>query len=198
MFIAAMFAPPPTPPSWDGWHPILVHLPLGLFVVAPVLMLVAILAGKRAAGVRVSTLIVMIVGTIGAFLATSTGEAAADLVPETGAIGVTLERHEELAELARNAFAIITALYGVFTIATLVPVKKPLPGVAVAGVGIALLAATLAGNLLLANAAHAGGELVHVHGVKARLAASPATNATPTTADPAPVGDPAGEEEAEH
>jgi hypothetical protein len=82
--------------------------------------------------------------------------------------GPTLHRHEELAELARNLFFGVTAALAVATFVAFKFNDK-----LKSGARFALIAACTAiwalPALVLANAAHAGGELVHVHGVKAPI-----------------------------
>lgn len=162
----------PPIPDWDGLHPLVVHFPIALLYVAPVFVLLAIVTRKHADGFLLSAVILLIIGTIGAFVAVSTGEAAMQLADTTDpAVSETLERHEELAEDARTVFAILTVL----AIAWLVLPRyvKPLARPAVSLVGTALLfVLLLAANVLLANAAHQGGRLVHELGVRA-MTASP-------------------------
>jgi hypothetical protein len=82
--------------------------------------------------------------------------------------GPTLHRHEELAELARNLFIGVTAT---LTIATIIAFKSGdrIKTSTRLGLLAGCLLVWLLPALVLANAAHAGGELVHVHGVKAPI-----------------------------
>src|SRR5512140_1217617 len=97
---------PPLPP-WDGLHPLVVHFPIALLLVAPVL--VAVAASVRRQGPWLaSALVVMAIGTAGAWLAVETGEAAGQLVERAPEISAVLERHEDMAENARGAFTALT------------------------------------------------------------------------------------------
>jgi uncharacterized membrane protein len=99
-------------PGWNGIHPLLIHFPLTLFFLAPVFTFMA--AFTKAATRRaflISTLLLMLFGTISTYVAFEAGEAAAtnDLSKEALAI---MERHRELAELTRSSFTLATLLFG--------------------------------------------------------------------------------------
>jgi uncharacterized membrane protein len=88
----------PTWPGWDGLHPLVVHFPIALFLVAPVFVLLAMLRPARTATFAVPALILLALGTIAAFVAVETGEAAAELATRTDAVNRILERHSGLAD----------------------------------------------------------------------------------------------------
>ncbi len=99
--------------GWDGMHPLLIHFPLMLFFLAPVFALTA--ACSRAAVRRaflMSTLMLMLFGTISTHVAFEAGEAAAtaNLNQEANAI---IERHRKFADLTRSSFTAATLLFGV-------------------------------------------------------------------------------------
>jgi uncharacterized membrane protein len=156
-------------PGWDGLHPLIVHFPIGLLLVAPLFIVLAAIRPARATCFGVSALILLALGTLAAFVAVETGEAAAELATRTEAINAAIERHADLAELTRNVFAGLTLLYAVL-LALPRFVKKlatPASVVATHAVFLVLLAG---GDLVLANAAHRGGLLVHKFGVQAIVA----------------------------
>ncbi len=176
-----MFQLPPVP-SWDGLHPLIIHFPIGLLLIAPLFVLLGvILSPKVGRWFFVAALVLMLLGTISAFVAVETGEAAGKLADRNPEINATLERHQELAETTRNAFATLTV---VFALILLLPtVLKWEPGTPTqAAVAVLFLIFYGAGTLMLVNTAHQGGMLVHKHGVHALLA--PDSNA------PAPVETP--------
>lgn len=172
-----MFRLPPLP-AWEGMHPLLVHMPLGILAIAPLLVVLAMLGGRWARGLSLAAMVVILAGTIGLVLAVSSGEATekfADGVPGAGAI---LDQHEEGAELVRNVF------FGVSVLAMIVffvggrltgnrPEGTRRPRGAWIGANLLLLAATGAGYLMLANVGHLGGQLVHGVGVRAPIVALP-------------------------
>lgn len=167
-----MFGLPSLPPSWDGWHPLIVHFPIALLLSSPVLILLALGIRKHEHPLKLAAWLIMIMGTVGAFLAVSSGEAAGELVPDSPVIGALLEEHEEAAEASRTVFAVMTLIFGVYTLAPWLSKKTPSRTV-MAAMGVVFLALYTIPCLMLANAAHLGGMLVHTHGVRAQLVASP-------------------------
>lgn len=161
---------PPVPP-WEGIHPLLVHFPVALLVLAPLPALAALLVPGRRVLLTAVAFAVVALGALGAVLAAASGEAADESVQarglETPAVHETLEEHEELAETTRTAAIVLMLAFGGSLIAFR---KGKTTGGAAAGIGLALLAGTLAVAVLVANTAHSGGQLVHRHGVLAPLA----------------------------
>lgn len=159
---------PPIPPT-DGLHPIVVHFPIALLLVAPLFMVLAA-AQKRAGGMAAAALVLVLLGAAFTFLAAWTGEMAEDQAEAVAASKATLERHEDLGGLARFVFAGLGVLYAGlvgFGVASKDKLKRPLW----VGVHAAYLVVYAGGCLLLANVAHDGGRLVHEFGVRAPIAA---------------------------
>ncbi len=175
-----MFQIPPVP-SWDGLHPLIIHFPIVLLLVAPVLIVIGALLKPEKGGVLLWTsLLMMVIGTATVFLAVETGEAAGKLAERTPEINAVLEHHEELAERTRIAFSILTIIFAAILVipklvrrgpSRMVTTVLPLVFVVLYGVG----------TLLLVNTAHNGGRLVHELGVTAMVSS---TNA-PVTPPPA-------------
>jgi uncharacterized membrane protein len=155
-------------PGWDALHPLVIHFPIALLLVAPIFVALAALRPGRGTPFAISALVLLVLGTTAAFVAVETGEAAAEVATRSEAINVALERHATLAEVARNLFAGLTALYAIILVAPrlLASLKKP---AYVAVMHLVFLALLLAGDLVLANVAHRGGLLVHKYGVHAML-----------------------------
>lgn len=190
-----MFALPPLPPDWDGFHPLIVHFPIGLLAVAPVLVFMGLLFSKHERGFNLAALALMLLGTGAAFLAVSTGDAAEDAASVSGAVHRVIHEHEEAAEFARNAFVVLTLA---FAIVAFLPVIAPkLKRSARVVVTMVFLVLYGGGLLPLMNAGHLGGQLVHTHGVRARLAVG-AGSATPESQTPAAARDDDDEEREEH
>ncbi len=173
----------PTLPGWDGLHPIIVHFPIALLVVAPLLIVLGMFWKQRSAGLAISACLVVLVGTASMLLATATGDAAGEGTEKFAAARATLERHEELAETARNIFIVLAVVLSVWTLiavrsAAIIPRRVCLVTTTV------YLALHAAGSLVLLNAAHEGGRLVHEFGVRAEMTAG-AIAPSPETA-PAP------------
>ncbi|MFG0299554.1 MAG: DUF2231 domain-containing protein, partial [Phycisphaerales bacterium JB047] len=67
-------------PPLQSLHPLVVHFPIALFLIAGLPMLLAILDKKRRNPWLASTAMLLIVATIAAFAATFTGHAASKIV----------------------------------------------------------------------------------------------------------------------
>ncbi len=156
---------PPLPPS-DGLHPLIVHFPLGLLLTAPVFLLMALIWGARRKELMLVSLVMVALGTLGTVAAVWSGENGEHAAKGVQGAGSVLHDHEELGELARNLFLGMTALLGAATV--LLYVKAVKLSSRVTGVITAtLLLLYAAPALVLANAGHQGGRLVHELGVKA-------------------------------
>jgi uncharacterized membrane protein len=160
-----MFTPPPIP-GWDGLHPLVIHFPVALLLVAPLFLLLGALFRQSARCWFLAGLALMALGTAATYVAVPTGEAAARLVDRTEAVAPVLTRHEDLAEKTRLTFTLLTVLFAVGMGVT----RFWQPGLPVsAALLLAFLALYAAGALLLANTAHNGGRLVHQFGVQAMI-----------------------------
>ena len=173
----------PPLPAWDASHPLVVHFPIALLLAAPALVVLGLLLpGQR--GWLFAALTVMALGTAGAFLAAATGEAGENAAESIPAAKAVLDRHEDLAELARNLFLGLTALFaGSIAAAHLLGGRWRRAHSLAAG-AVFLLAYAGACTVLI-NAAHEGGRLVHEFGVRAALA----TGATGTGHQPSADAD---------
>jgi uncharacterized membrane protein len=162
-----MFNFPPIP-EWDSFHPLVVHFPIGLLLLAPVLVVLGLVWKSKSKGFLLSAFVVMLLGTVAAFVAVSTGEAASELVERSDAISRALERHEELAETTRLIFTILTVLFGVLLLLPVITGKQATHRTTVV-LGVLFLVVYSVGALSLANTAHNGGRLVHGYGVQAMI-----------------------------
>ncbi len=174
-----MFSFPPLPP-WDGLHPLVIHFPIALIFVSPLVVLLALVWKKQTGALLVAGSLIMALAAAGAWVATSTGSAAAEFARNVPGAETVLEAHEELGDASRN-FA--TALAAALVIGTVAFWKwrEKISRRVVLGVGLVFLIANGAGALVVANTAHQGGRLVHEIGVRARLgasAAAPSVNPT--------------------
>ncbi len=167
-----MFQLPPIL-SWDALHPLIIHFPIALLLVAPMFVIAALLvsAPKRQA-FMISALALMILGTASVYVAVETGEAAGKLAERTAQVNANLERHEGLAEKTRITFTVLTLiLAGMLIVPRLVRWEPSRAISAIASVVFLVLYGGAA--QLLANTAHNGGLLVHEFGITAMVNAPP-------------------------
>jgi uncharacterized membrane protein len=174
----------PAIPNWSELHPLVIHFPIALLLVAPLFILGAVLLDpKKGRPFLIAALALMILGTAGTFLAAATGEAAAEGADRTAAMSAVLERHEDLADTTRIVFSVLTVVYA--AILFLPGVLKREPTAAVARIlPVAFLLLYGAGAVVLVNTAHNGGRLVHELGIHAALAHSNAGGGAPAASDP--------------
>ena len=162
----------PPIPSWDAVHPLIVHFPIALLLVAPILIIVGMLLPGQRMGLFIAALGLIAMGTIGTYFAVATGEATGELAKKTPAIAAILEAHEELAETARLIFTALTVIFAAILLGPLFFKRRLGPRTSMVLV-VAFLVLYSAGSLVLINVAHEGGRLVHEFGVRAMVTATP-------------------------
>lgn len=153
-------------------HPALVHLPLGLSLVMP-LLVGAALIGRRWLGPPVVALLAgaQLLLFAGAVIAKETGEDAEDLAKEQGAPRAVIHEHEERAELFTVLAGLGLLALGGSAVAGQRRAAVPLLGVA----GVLSLGAAVQG----VRTGHEGGELVYEYGAGVqRPAAAPSGEPT--------------------
>jgi uncharacterized membrane protein len=156
----------PSIPGWDALHPIIIHFPIALLLIAPILVLLGIVLPKQGRGLLIAAFVVMALGTIATYFAVATGEAAAELAERTPGVAAVLERHEEMAETTRAVFTALTLVFaGILFVPSLF--KRNLGRKSAAVVNLVFLVFYAAGAIVLANVGHEGGRLVHEYGVHA-------------------------------
>ncbi len=150
-------------------HPLVVHFPIVLAVLAPVLavILIASLARRREVPAAWNMLVVLLaLALVGGFAATRTGEAEEERV-EPFVDHQALEEHEELGEsfVPAAAVSLIAALA--------VPFARR-RRLLCAGMATLCLFGTLFLATLTLRIGHSGGELVYVKGAAGACADAPA------------------------
>lgn len=159
----------PPVPAWDALHPLVVHFPIALLLVAPLFIVIGVaLRPAKGRVYLVSALILMALGTCAVFVALETGEAAAKLAERTPEINAVLEHHEQLAETTRVAFTVLTVIFAAIVLLPRL-VRRNSRWLAGRALPLIFLVLYGAGMLLLVNTAHNGGRLVHEFGVKAMV-----------------------------
>ena len=157
----------PQIPNWSELHPLVIHFPIALLLVAPLFVIAGILMNpKKGRQFLIAAFFLMLLGTAGTFMAIATGEAAGEVAQRTTAISAVLERHEDLAETTRIIFSVLTIIFS--TILFLPRLLKRETTTAVARIlPLAFLLFYGAGTVVLVNTAYNGGRLVHEFGIRA-------------------------------
>ena len=156
--------------SWDALHPLIIHMPIGLLLFAPVFIIIgALLKPERGRPYLIAALIAMLLGTASVFVAVQTGEAAGKLAERTPEIKAVLEHHENLAEATQVGFSVLTVIFAAILYVPRL-LRRASNRMAVTVLPLIFLMFYGAGMLLLANTAHNGGRLVHEFGVRAMVA----------------------------
>jgi len=177
-----MFQLPPVP-SWDGLHPLIIHFPIGLLLVAPVFILLgALVEPRRGRMFLIAALVLLLLGTGAIFFAVQTGEAAGKLAERTPEINAVLEHHEQLAERSKLVFSVLTFVLALVIFFPAL-IRREIPRWAYVAMPLVFLVFYGGGMLLLTNTAHNGGRLVHEFGVHAMVAPS-AQPAQPSNESP--------------
>ena len=166
----------PAIPTWDALHPLVVHFPIAVLLVAPILVVVGMAWQRYAAGLFIAAFVLMVIGTVATYFAVATGEAAAEIAEQMPRVSAILESHEELAESTRVTFTVLTVLFATILSGQLFA-KRKIGRRSSLVLNAAFLLLYSAGALMLINVAHQGGRLVHEFGVRAK---------TTTTAAAAP------------
>jgi uncharacterized membrane protein len=159
----------PLLPSWNSLHPLIIHFPIALLLVAPLFVIVGgMLPPPKGKAFLMSALILMVLGTSSVFLSVETGEAARGIARSDPVIKAAIDEHQDLAEATRVLFSGLTIAF-----AALLFVPNMLRVELGRRVNVALLAVFLifytTGILFLVNTAHQGELLVHEMGVRSPL-----------------------------
>lgn len=172
-----MFQFPPIP-SWDALHPMIIHFPIALLLIAPVFILLgAVLKPAKGHPYLIAAMGLLLLGTAGTFLAIATGEAAGELAERMPGVAGVLETHEAMAERTRAVFSVLSVIF-VALLAVPRWLQRADNRLTTTVLPLAFLILYSAGILLLLNTAHNGGRLVHEFGVRAMVSAPTAdTNA---------------------
>ena len=159
-------------PHWYNLHPLVVHFPIVLLMIAPLFIILAFIFRQRYKTLMYVSLLLMVLGVISAYVAVGSGEAAAELADRTPAVNAVLELHEELAETTAGFFSVLAVALAAFLFVPRL-VKRTIPRGATIGFYVLFLIAYAVATMFLADTAHNGGRLVHEFGVHAVMAPEP-------------------------
>jgi len=145
---------------WNHIHPALVHFPVALLTVAPLLVLVGLLWPAQRRGIHASALVLLVLGVAGLFLAMESGEAVERYARATPALLAGLREHELLAQKSTLAFSLLGVAFAVLWALPLLRKRVLSPSLEL-GLLVAWLLLSAGGVLALGLTGHAGGHLVH-------------------------------------
>jgi uncharacterized membrane protein len=174
----------PALPVWNAVHPIVVHFPIALMFLTPVLLVLALVFRSHARGLLAGALVTAAIAALAAVLAVASGEAGEDAVNVPEAAKAVLHDHEELGEMTRNIAIGLTVALGVLNV---LAARAGSPaGTRRLAVGLVIVLVVCApASLVVMNTGHQGGRLVHEFGVRAPLAQGGAPGIqTPPAAKP--------------
>ena len=104
---------PPTP-DWSGLHPLLTHFPIVLFLLLPLLLILAGVSRKNTNHAFLgAALVVMLMATAFLYLTYSTGIARAAAFEGHPAAGPAIAHHRALAGYTVSGFTLATGLFAV-------------------------------------------------------------------------------------
>jgi uncharacterized membrane protein len=157
----------PPVPGWSAIHPLIIHFPVALLLVAPLFILIGVaLKPANSFPFLIAALILMALGTLSTFIAASSGEAAGKLVENVPQARAVLEQHEELAETTEIAFSALTLIFASIVFVPRLLRRDPSRVISTI-LPLIFLVFYATGVISLANTAHQGGRLVHEPGVRA-------------------------------
>jgi uncharacterized membrane protein len=168
--VPTMFQMPPIP-TWSGFHPLIVHFPIVLLMIAPLFVVLALLFTSRRQCFLIVAAILMTLGTASSYVSVASGEAAGAVADRTPEINPVLQHHQQLADKVRSSFSVLTVLFLGFLVIPMA-LRKELSTKVVWGFLLVFLAVYGLGIALLSNTAHQGGRLVHEFGVQSLMPSS--------------------------
>lgn len=159
-----------------------IHFPIALLFITPVFVLLAAFLGRNGRWFGLTTLILLVMGTVSGAVAVSSGNAAFDVMENVDDDGWEVaEEHQHAAQEVQIMFIGLTLLYALLFAIPLVISKWNVWKYWLL-TNLVFLALLMVVNLQLAHAAHLGGRLVHQYGARAIMGDIDAEVGTPTPA----------------
>jgi len=147
-------------PPWNHLHPAIVHFPIALLTVAPLLVLLGLLWSAQRRGLHTAALVLLVLGFGGLLLALATGDAVERYARASPALMAGLRDHELAAQKATLIFGLLGAGFAVLWVLPLAR-RRELPRHIELSLLVFWLFLAAGGVLALGRAGHLGGHLVH-------------------------------------
>ena len=104
----------PPIPEWSSLHPLIVHFPIVLFLLLPLLMIAAAMSRKTTNhAFLVAAFVLMVLATGFLYLTYFTGDAMAAALEDGSTVGAVIKHHCSLAGYTVSAFTLATTLFAV-------------------------------------------------------------------------------------
>lgn len=147
-------------PPWNHIHPALVHFPVALLLVAPLLVVVGMVWPSQRRGLHTGAMILLLLGFGGLVLALLSGQEVARYARATADLQAGVRDHELAAQWTLLLFALICPTFLALWAVPLLR-RRALPRALDLGLLALWLMLALTGAAALARTAHLGGHLVH-------------------------------------
>ena len=104
----------PPIPEWSSLHPLIVHFPIVLFLLLPLLMIAAAMSRKATNhALLVAAFVLMVLATCFLYLTYFTGDAMAAASEGGPAVSAVIKHHCNLSGYTVSAFTLATTLFAV-------------------------------------------------------------------------------------
>jgi uncharacterized membrane protein len=104
----------PPIPEWSSLHPLIVHFPIVLFLLLPLLMIAAAMSRKTTNhSLLVAAFVLMLLATGFLYLTYLSGNAMATSSQDGSTVGAIIKHHCSLAGYTVSAFTLATTLFAV-------------------------------------------------------------------------------------
>ena len=147
-------------PPWNHLHPAIIHFPIALLLVAPLLVALGLLWPTQRRGIHAAALVLLVLGFAGLVLAYVSGDAVERFARATPDLLAGHREHELAAQWTLLIFGLLVPAFAVLWALPLLR-KRELRTSLETGLLVAWLLLSIAGVLALARTGHLGGHLVH-------------------------------------
>ena len=151
----------PPIPGWSSLHPLIVHFPIALFLLLPLLLLAAAMSRKTTNhAFLVAAFVLMVLATGFLYLTYLTGDAMAVASEDGATVSAVMKHHCSLAGYTVSAFTLATTLFAVALLVRRVMRLEDMRDLT-PWIPISFLVSYLLGVFWLVLTAHQGATLAH-------------------------------------